>query len=193
MTWTGGVERTEEGLGFGGTHSPCSYGGGGEDSGCLPRSLHRRYTVRPTAVPIRAALNAVETIEPASVRRRLAGGKSATISSISSSSFVFAIMSLYFAGVSRYPLVEVGIAAAWLGSESEGTHPRLRESGGKREGEGGRRCDTAVSPCVRMSLLASRRACLGCGAAEADSCDGAENGLTRPGTVSVKLKEKGIA
>jgi len=44
-----------------------------------PRT-HRRYTVRPTAVPIRAALNAVETIEPASVRRRLAGGKSTSIS-----------------------------------------------------------------------------------------------------------------
>lgn len=37
---------------------------------------YRRYTVRPTAVPMRAALNAVETIEPASVRRRLDGGKS---------------------------------------------------------------------------------------------------------------------
>ena len=37
---------------------------------------HRRYTVRPTAVPIRAALNAVEIREPASVLRRLGGGRS---------------------------------------------------------------------------------------------------------------------
>lgn len=37
---------------------------------------YRRYTVRPTAVPIRAALNAVEAIDPARVRRRLLGGNS---------------------------------------------------------------------------------------------------------------------
>jgi len=76
-----------------GTQSPCSYGGG-SSSRTFPRSLHlalelvsysrsyvdrktyRRKTVRPTAVPIRAALMAPETIVPASVRRRLAGGRS---------------------------------------------------------------------------------------------------------------------
>jgi len=42
----------------------------------LNSRAYRRYTVRPTAVPMRAALNAVETIEPASVRRRFAGGSS---------------------------------------------------------------------------------------------------------------------
>ena len=40
---------------------------------------HSRYTVRPTAVPIKAALSAVDTIEPASVRRRFAGGSSTWI------------------------------------------------------------------------------------------------------------------
>ena len=44
--------------------------------GTVARDTHRRYTVRPTAVPIRAALNAVETIDPASVLRRLGAGRS---------------------------------------------------------------------------------------------------------------------
>ena len=47
--------------------------------GSIPKedsSTHRRYTVRPTAVPISAADTAVETIEPARVRRRFAGGRS---------------------------------------------------------------------------------------------------------------------
>ena len=39
-------------------------------------NTHRRYTVRPTAVPMRAALNAVETMDPASVLRRLGAGRS---------------------------------------------------------------------------------------------------------------------
>ena len=37
---------------------------------------YRRYTVSPTAVPIKAALTAVETIEPASPLRFFMGGAS---------------------------------------------------------------------------------------------------------------------
>lgn len=88
-----------------GTQSPGWYGGG---SGCgcifscsLPLSRQRRYTVRPTAVPIRAALNAVDTIEPARVRRRLAGGNSVNISSTNSCSGASCPIFLYLAGVSR--------------------------------------------------------------------------------------------
>lgn len=42
-------------------------------------ATHRRYTVSPTAVPIKAALRAVETIEPAKVLRLLAGGSSTSM------------------------------------------------------------------------------------------------------------------
>ena len=39
---------------------------------------HSRYTVKPTAAPISAALNAVEITEPVRPLRRLAGGRSAS-------------------------------------------------------------------------------------------------------------------
>ena len=43
-------------------------------------TTYKRYTVRPTAVPMTAALRAVDTIEPARPRRRFAGGKSTWMS-----------------------------------------------------------------------------------------------------------------
>jgi hypothetical protein len=60
----------------------------------------------------------------------------AAISSNSNSSAI----SLYFAGVSRYPLDDARVAADWLGSAQDGSQPRFLDKGAAGDGLGdGRR------------------------------------------------------
>jgi hypothetical protein len=62
-----------------------------------------------------------------------------TDAAISSSSNSSAI-SLYFAGVSRYPLDDARVAADWLGSAKDGSQPRFLDKGAAGDGLGdGRR------------------------------------------------------
>jgi hypothetical protein len=54
----------------------------------------------------------------------------------SSSNSSPAAISLYFAGVSRYPLEDARVGADWLGSAKDGSQPLLRDVGGAGDGLG---------------------------------------------------------
>lgn len=109
----------------------------------------------------------------------------AIISSISSSSVVLSMMCLYFAGVSRYPSVDVGTVAAWLMSVLEGTHPLFLASGGSKDGEGARPSRPTGPSVLPPPLTASDDW-------SASSSLAAVNGFERPGTVRLKLNENPI-
>lgn len=89
-----------------------------------------------------------------------------------------------------YPLVEVFMVVASLGSAEEGAHPLFLLVGGEGDiedaGDGRRRLRDAG-----REVLSGRKSELTCFDAAGDVSRG-ENGLESPGTVKLKLKEKGI-
>lgn len=103
--------------------------------------LHTRY-VHCGRITTHTAMRLPRAIHTPSTQ--LMGGRSsikgehipAIISSISLSGSLLGICR-YFAGVSRYPFVDVALVVAWQGSGLEGTQPRLRAKGTGGESEYG--------------------------------------------------------